>query len=77
MDFGLSPRAQEAERRAADMLAAEGAAVASPPAVAAGAVAFGTTAIVGAVASRRPAEPPISSGLPVTTDVTVWRWCME
>src|SRR5207244_12117963 len=25
------------------------------------------------VASRRPSDPPISTGLPVTTDVTVWR----
>jgi hypothetical protein len=29
------------------------------------------------VASRRPSEPPISTGLPVTTAVTVWRLCME
>jgi hypothetical protein len=29
------------------------------------------------VASRRPSEPPISTGLPVTTAVTVCRWCME
>ncbi len=29
------------------------------------------------VASRRPREPPISTGLPVTTAVTVWRLCME
>ena len=29
------------------------------------------------VASRRPSEPPISTGLPVTTAVTVWRTCME
>jgi hypothetical protein len=29
------------------------------------------------VASRRPNEPPISTGLPVTTAVTVWRACME
>lgn len=29
------------------------------------------------VASRRPSEPPISTGLPVTTDVTVWRMCIE
>ncbi len=29
------------------------------------------------VASRRPSEPPISTGFPVTTAVTVWRLCME
>src|SRR5919106_1556541 len=29
------------------------------------------------VASRRPSDPPISTGLPVTTAVTVWRLCME
>src|SRR2546430_2518103 len=29
------------------------------------------------VASRRPSEPPISTGFPVTTAVTVCRWCME
>ena len=29
------------------------------------------------VASRRPRDPPISTGLPVTTEVTVWRLCME
>ena len=29
------------------------------------------------VASRRPREPPMFSGLPVTTAVTVWRMCME
>ena len=29
------------------------------------------------VASRRPSEPPIATGLPVTTAVTVWRLCME
>jgi hypothetical protein len=28
------------------------------------------------VASRRPSEPPISSGLPVTTAVDVWPTCM-
>ena len=28
------------------------------------------------VASRRPADPPISSGLPVTTAVSVWPTCM-
>ena len=29
------------------------------------------------VASRRPREPPMLIGLPVTTAVTVWRMCME
>ena len=29
------------------------------------------------VASTRPREPPSESGLPVTTDVTVWRACIE
>jgi hypothetical protein len=29
------------------------------------------------VASRRPSEPPISSGLPVTTAVSVRRACIE
>ena len=29
------------------------------------------------VASGRPSEPPKSSGLPVTTAVTVWRMCIE
>jgi len=29
------------------------------------------------VASRLPSEPPISTGLPVTTAVTVCRLCME
>ena len=29
------------------------------------------------VASRRPSEPPISSGLPVTTAVSVWPTCIE
>ncbi len=29
------------------------------------------------VASRRPSEPPISTGLPVTTDVDVWPTCIE
>ena len=29
------------------------------------------------VASRRPSEPPISTGLPVTTAVTVCRLCIE
>ena len=29
------------------------------------------------VASRRPSEPPISTGLPVTTAVAVWPTCME
>jgi hypothetical protein len=29
------------------------------------------------VASRRPSEPPISTGFPVTTAVTVWRTCIE
>ncbi len=29
------------------------------------------------VASRRPSDPPISTGLPVTTAVTVCRLCIE
>ena len=29
------------------------------------------------VASRRPSDPPISTGLPVTTAVDVWPTCME
>ena len=29
------------------------------------------------VASRRPSEPPISTGLPVTTEVEVWPTCIE
>ena len=29
------------------------------------------------VASFRPREPPMLSGFPVTTAVTVWRICME
>ena len=29
------------------------------------------------VASRRPSDPPISTGLPVTTDVVVWPTCIE
>ncbi len=29
------------------------------------------------VASTRPREPPSERGLPVTTEVTVWRACIE
>jgi hypothetical protein len=29
------------------------------------------------VASGRPRDPPSAIGLPVTTPVVVWRWCME
>src|SRR5437667_277416 len=36
-----------------------------------------TTMMRRPVASRRPREPPMLSGLPVTTAVTVWRMCME